>query len=208
MDVFPTGDLFWMLILTVPVLVVLLVLCIDCRDTELDTPPIGDYEDKPPTTFRPQTFRVVRRPPSPPWSAIQSQPDLRRCPPYSFSNQSTTLKDEVDNESMPSYENEEPPFIPFIPDDEENDGPGYILVLPDVPITNQRNEDHASSDSIMDQYENMPESQRHSVGEYVNILEPEATILEPCFPVGASDCTSDQESDDDIPDYENVCPGF
>ncbi|XP_067326010.1 linker for activation of T-cells family member 1 isoform X1 [Anolis sagrei] len=203
MDVFPTGDLFWMLILTVPVLVVLLVLCIDCRDTELDTPPIGDYEDKPPTTSRPQTFRVLRRPPSPPWFTIQSQPDLSsRCPPYSFANQSTSMKNEADNESMPSYENEEPP------DDEENYVPGYILVLPDVPITDQRNEDHASSDSIMDQYENMPESQRRSIGEYVNVLGPEATILEPCFSVGASDCTSDQESDDDIPDYENVCPGF
>ncbi|XP_067326013.1 linker for activation of T-cells family member 1 isoform X4 [Anolis sagrei] len=97
MDVFPTGDLFWMLILTVPVLVVLLVLCIDCRDTELDTPPIGDYEDKPPTTSRPQTFRVLRRPPSPPWFTIQSQPDLSRCPPYSFANQSTSMKNEADN---------------------------------------------------------------------------------------------------------------
>ncbi|XP_042332619.1 linker for activation of T-cells family member 1 isoform X2 [Sceloporus undulatus] len=161
MAVFTTGDLFWILALTVPVLVVLLVLCIDCRDTELDTPPISDYEDKPPTTGRHETFRVLRRPPSPPLCAIQSQPDLRRCFPYSLPNLSASFKVEGDNESIPSYENEEPPCIT---DDEENYVPGYIVVIPDVPITYQRNEDHASSDSIMDQYENMPECQRYSPG--------------------------------------------
>ncbi|XP_062993549.1 uncharacterized protein LOC134406185 [Elgaria multicarinata webbii] len=201
MDAFHTGDIYWILALTVPVLVVLLVLCIDCRDDELDTPPVDDYQYKPSSSAHSQTFRVLRRPPSPPWSAIQSQPDLRRCPPYSLAGQSASyIKVEGDNESVPSYENEEQACVT---DEDENYFPGYIEVLPDIPLTDQRNEDHASSDSIVDQYENMPECQRHSLGEYVNVLEPEATILDPCF-VG----TSDQESEDDTPDYENVCPGL
>ncbi|XP_072860635.2 linker for activation of T-cells family member 1 isoform X2 [Pogona vitticeps] len=195
MDAFQMGELFWILALTVPVLVVLLALCVDCRDPELDTPPIGDYEEKPPTTVRPQTFRVLRRPPSPSFSSNHSLPDLKRNSgrhswlfstpffphnnPVSLPNQSLSFfQAEGDDESVPSYENQEQVCIT---DDEENYFPGYIVVLPDVPIVDQRNEDHASTDSVVDQYENMPESERHSPGDYVNVLEPEATILDPCF---------------------------
>ncbi|KAM6449635.1 linker for activation of T-cells family member 1 isoform 2-T6 [Liasis olivaceus] len=201
MDTFHTGDFFWMLALAVPILVVLLVLCTDCRDPALDTPSIDDYQYKPSTNIHSQTFRVLRRPPSPPWSAIQSQPDLQsRGPAYSFTSQTPSFIKVEDNESVPSYENEEQACVI---DDDENYFPGYIEVLPDVPITEQRNKDHASSESIVDQYENVPESQRHSLGEYVNVLEPEPIILDPCF-VG----TSDRESEDDAPDYENVCSGL
>ncbi|XP_072860636.1 linker for activation of T-cells family member 1 isoform X3 [Pogona vitticeps] len=209
MDAFQMGELFWILALTVPVLVVLLALCVDCRDPELDTPPIGDYEEKPPTTVRPQTFRVLRRPPSPSFSSNHSLPDLKSLPNQSLS----FFQAEGDDESVPSYENQEQVCIT---DDEENYFPGYIVVLPDVPIVDQRNEDHASTDSVVDQYENMPESERHSPGDYVNVLEPEATILDPCFDVLLlqSDAShlpergsSDQESEEDTPDYENVCSG-
>ncbi|KAF7238758.1 Linker for activation of T-cells family member 1 [Varanus komodoensis] len=103
-------------------------------------------------------------------------------------------------ESVPSYENEEQACTM---DNEENDIDKYIEVLPDVPLTEQRKEDHASSDSIVEQYENIPESQRHSLGEYVNVLEAEATVLDPCFVN-----ISDRESEDDTPDYENVRPGL
>uniref|UniRef100_A0A2D4ND47 Linker for activation of T-cells family member 1 n=1 Tax=Micrurus spixii TaxID=129469 RepID=A0A2D4ND47_9SAUR len=202
MDIFHTGDFFWMLALAIPILVVLLVLCTDCRDSDLDTPAIDDYQYKPSTNIHSQTFRVLRRPPSPPWSAIQSQPDLQSIgSAYNFCSLTPAFIKIEDNESVPSYENEEPPCPT---DDDENYIPGYIVVLPDVPITEQRNKDHASSESIMDQYENVPESQRHSLGEYVNVLEPEPIVLDPCFVVGSSD----RESEDDVPDYENVCFGL
>ncbi|XP_061445165.1 linker for activation of T-cells family member 1 isoform X2 [Rhineura floridana] len=202
MDAFHTGDIFWVLALTVPVLVVLLVLCMDCRDSELDTPSVDDYQYKPSTSARTQTFTLLRRPPSPAWNAIQSQPELWRYPPYSLSHHTAaSFQVEDDNGSIPSYENQVQPCIP----DEDNDDnyvPPYIEVLPDAPLTNQGNEDCASTGSIV-QYENVLESQRHSPGEYVNVLDPETTILDPCF-VG----TSDRESEDDTPDYENVCPGL
>ncbi|XP_044304079.1 uncharacterized protein LOC123032335 [Varanus komodoensis] len=200
MDAFHMGDIFWVLAL-IPVLIVLLALCTDCRDPELDTPPVDDYQYKPSTNAHTKTFRVLRRPPSPPWTAIQSQPDPRRGPPYTLTNQSASfIKTEGDNESVPSYENEEQACTM---DNEENDIDKYIEVLPDVPLTEQRKEDHASSDSIVEQYENIPESQRHSLGEYVNVLEAEATVLDPCFVN-----ISDRESEDDTPDYENVRPGL
>ncbi|XP_039191258.1 linker for activation of T-cells family member 1 isoform X3 [Crotalus tigris] len=162
----------------------------------------GKPEFRPSTNIHSQTFRVLRRPPSPPWSAILSQPDLQSTgSAYSLCSQTPAFIRTEDNESVPSYENEEPPFVP---DDDDNYIPGYIVVLPDVPITEQRKKDHASSESILDQYENVPESQRHSLGEYVNVLEPAPIILDPCFAVG----TSDRESEDDVPDYENVCFGL
>ncbi|KAM3821197.1 linker for activation of T-cells family member 1 [Vipera latastei] len=158
----------------------------------------------PSTNIHSQTFRVLRRPPSPPWSAIQSQPDLQSTvSAYSLCSQTPAFIRIEDNESVPSYENEEPPCIT---DDDENYIPGYIEVLPDVPITEQRNKDHASSESIMDQYENVPESHRHSLGEYVNVLEPTAIILDPSFVPAVG--TSDRESEDDVPDYENICFGL
>ncbi|XP_061445166.1 linker for activation of T-cells family member 1 isoform X3 [Rhineura floridana] len=140
--------------------------------------------------------------------------NLPRYPPYSLSHHTAaSFQVEDDNGSIPSYENQVQPCIP----DEDNDDnyvPPYIAalklvslllcseVLPDAPLTNQGNEDCASTGSIV-QYENVLESQRHSPGEYVNVLDPETTILDPCF-VG----TSDRESEDDTPDYENVCPGL
>ncbi|XP_070586444.1 linker for activation of T-cells family member 1-like isoform X3 [Erythrolamprus reginae] len=167
MDIFHTGDFFWMLALAVPILVVLLVLCTDCRDPDIDTPAIDDYQYKTDSEYR---------------------------------FEPTFIKIE-DNESVPSYENEE---IPCPTDDDENYTTGYIEVLPDVPITEQKNKDHGSSESIIDQYENVGESLRNSPNEYVNILEPKPSILDPCFAVD----TSDRESEDDIPDYENVCFGL
>ncbi|XP_070584194.1 linker for activation of T-cells family member 1 isoform X2 [Erythrolamprus reginae] len=206
MDIFQTGDFFWMLALAVPILVVLLVLCTDCRDPDIDTPAIDDYQYKPSTNAHSQTFRLLRRPPSPPWSDIQYQLDSQRTDSeYRFEPAFIKIED---NESVPSYENEE---IPCPTDDDENYNTGYIIpcqfihsreVLPDVPITEQKNKDHGSSESIIDQYENVYESQRNSPNEYVNILEPKPSILDPCFVD-----TSDRESEDDIPDYENVCFG-
>ncbi|XP_066487024.1 linker for activation of T-cells family member 1 isoform X2 [Tiliqua scincoides] len=188
---------FWLLALSVPALVVLLVLCIGCRDPEQDTPPIDDYQYKPQTCDRSPTFRVVRRPPSPPWSAIQPQPDLRRCPAQILAT-TPILMNEGDNESVPSYENE---------GDACDDGTGYIEVLPDPPPTDQGNGDCASSGSIAEPYENMPETESlqqslESLGEYVNVLEPDATVSDMFLT-----CTSDRESEDDTPDYENVCSG-
>ncbi|XP_054849056.1 uncharacterized protein LOC129338675 isoform X4 [Eublepharis macularius] len=170
MDDFHTGAIFWVWVLafTVPALVVLLVLCVGCRDPELDMPQIDDYAYKCPP----------RNPPRP--AALFS-------------------KAEEDNESIPSYENEEQPCAT---DNDKN----YIEVLPDAPFMEQGDRDGVSTGSIGDQYENMPESaasSRHSLGEYVNVLEPDAAILDICIAGG----NSDPESEDDIPDYENIiCP--
>ncbi|KAH0626555.1 hypothetical protein JD844_001613 [Phrynosoma platyrhinos] len=197
MAAFPTGDLFWMLALTVPVLVVLLVLCTDCRDTELDTPPISDYEDNSTMVCPPVPTRLERVSP-----VMKTKVSNRKSSAISFlqNMQLDSLVGVIGRYLLGRH------FFSLICNTPCAGTPG--VVLPDVPITDQRNEDHASSDSIMDQYENMPESQRHSPGEYVNVLEPEATTLEPCFAIGANDCTSDRESEDDVPDYENVCPGL
>ncbi|XP_034990797.1 linker for activation of T-cells family member 1 isoform X2 [Zootoca vivipara] len=195
-------DIFWVLAFTVPLLAILLVLCIDCQDPELDTPSVDDYQYKPSTSARSKTFNI-RRPPSPPWPAVSSQPDVWRCPPCSISYPVPSYKVERDNESIPSYENQGE-VQAGATDDEDNDDnyvPPYIDVLPDAPLTDQGNEDGASTDSLGGQYENVLECERNSPGEYVNVLEPEATILGPCF-VGSG--TSDRESEDDTPDYENV----
>nr|XP_028559898.1 linker for activation of T-cells family member 1 [Podarcis muralis]XP_028559899.1 linker for activation of T-cells family member 1 [Podarcis muralis]XP_028559900.1 linker for activation of T-cells family member 1 [Podarcis muralis]XP_028559901.1 linker for activation of T-cells family member 1 [Podarcis muralis]XP_028559902.1 linker for activation of T-cells family member 1 [Podarcis muralis]XP_028559903.1 linker for activation of T-cells family member 1 [Podarcis muralis] len=210
MDASHTGDIFWVLAFTVPLLVILLVLCIDCRDPELDTQSVDDYQDKPSSSARSSsTFKLIR-PPSPPWPAVSSQPDMwrhSRCPPCSLSYPAPSYKVERDNESIPSYENQGE-VQAGATDDEDNDDnyvPPYIDVLPDAPLTGQGNEDGASTDSLGEQYENVLECERNSPGDYVNVLEPEATMVGPCF-VGSG--TSDRESEDDTPDYENVCPGL
>ncbi|XP_054849055.1 uncharacterized protein LOC129338675 isoform X3 [Eublepharis macularius] len=201
MDDFHTGAIFWVWVLafTVPALVVLLVLCVGCRDPELDMPQIDDYAYKPSSSGHLETFRVLRRNPSPPRPAVQFQPDLQRCPPRNPPRPAALFsKAEEDNESIPSYENEEQPCAT---DNDKN----YIEVLPDAPFMEQGDRDGVSTGSIGDQYENMPESaasSRHSLGEYVNVLEPDAAILDIC--IGGN---SDPESEDDIPDYENIiCP--
>ncbi|KAL8176863.1 UNVERIFIED_CONTAM: hypothetical protein K2H54_039539 [Gekko kuhli] len=203
MDTFQTDAnvLIWLLTFTVPTLVVLLVLCIGCRDPESDMPPIDDYQYKPHSSGQ-ETFRVLRRNPSPPWAPPPRQPDLQRCPPRNLPRPAGSFCNE-DNGSIPSYENEGQPCAT---DDDENYVPGYIEVLPDAPVGEQGHGDGASTGSIGDQYENMPESpasSRHSLGEYVNVLEPDPTILDLCVEGG----TSDLESEDDAPDYENIiCP--
>ncbi|XP_060111918.1 linker for activation of T-cells family member 1 [Heteronotia binoei] len=204
MDTFQTDANFlvWLLTFTVPSLVVLLVLCIGCRDPESDMPPIDDYQYKPHSSGQHETFRVLRRNPSPPCAPVQRQPDLQRCPPQNPPRPAVPFGHE-DNRSIPSYENEEQPCAT---DDDENYVPGYIEVLPDAPVEDQGNRDGASTGSIGDQYENIsesPASSRHSLGEYVNVLEPDPTILDFCVEGG----NSDLESEDDTPDYENIiCP--
>ncbi|XP_048373749.1 uncharacterized protein LOC125444985 [Sphaerodactylus townsendi] len=199
MDAFQTDATFfvWLLAFAIPALVVLLVLCIGCPDPAA----IDDYQYKPHPSGQLETFRVLRRNPSPPWAPAPRQPDLQRCPPHNPPRLAASLdKRGKDNESIPSYENEEQPCPT---DDDENYVPGYIEVLPDLPVRDQGNMEGTSTDSLRDQYENMPESpvsSRQSLGEYVNVLEPDPTILDLCV----ADGNSDLESEDETPDYENI----
>ncbi|KAJ6654399.1 hypothetical protein lerEdw1_006992 [Lerista edwardsae] len=170
------------------------------------------------------TFYVLPSPDpaAPPWSAVQSQPELRRCPAQILATQPTSISmNEGDNESIPSYENE---------GEAGDDGTGYIEVLPDPPSTDQGNGDCASSGSIAEPYENMPETE--SLQQSLESLVSEETLqvwaglsrssFASCL--GAMSRaqwapsinvigyllaahTSDLESEDDTPDYENVCTG-
>ncbi|XP_077170101.1 linker for activation of T-cells family member 1 isoform X2 [Paroedura picta] len=221
MDTFQTDASFlvWLLTLTVPTLVVLLVVCIGCRDPESDTLPIDDYQYKPHSSGQLENFRVLRPNPSSPWAPAQRQPILPRTtatryplgPPYARTASSGCPQqdpprppapfdtDNEDNESIPSYVNEEQHCAT---DEDENYFPGYIEVLPDAPVGDKENENGASTGSLGDQYENMPEStasSQHSLGEYVNVLEPDPIIVDLCA-AGSSDL----ESEEDTPDYENI----
>ncbi|XP_077170103.1 linker for activation of T-cells family member 1 isoform X4 [Paroedura picta] len=155
-----------------------------------------------------------------PWAPAQRQPILPRTtatryplgPPYARTASSGCPQqdpprppapfdtDNEDNESIPSYVNEEQHCAT---DEDENYFPGYIEVLPDAPVGDKENENGASTGSLGDQYENMPEStasSQHSLGEYVNVLEPDPIIVDLCAEAGSSDL----ESEEDTPDYENI----
>ncbi|XP_065278215.1 linker for activation of T-cells family member 1 [Emys orbicularis] len=182
---------------------------------------VGDYEYKPPPCVPPNSFMVLTRANYPSRNQIKQQPvppaeqflSIPRSPQAPQSRQVSFTRTETDNDSVPSYENEERPRGD---DDDDNDynneiyTPGYVEVLPDSVTETSPTElvtsgpelrDSASSVGMGDEYENMPEAQRESLAdslEYVNMPEPVSGLPDAHY--GASD----RESEDDGPDYENL----
>uniref|UniRef100_A0ACB8EUX5 Uncharacterized protein n=1 Tax=Sphaerodactylus townsendi TaxID=933632 RepID=A0ACB8EUX5_9SAUR len=166
MDAFQTDATFfvWLLAFAIPALVVLLVLCIGCPDRELDTAAIDDYQYKPHPSGQLETFRVLRRNPSPPWAPAPRQPDLQRLGSFNLTNGK-------DNESIPSYEKSRNSLGPT--DDDENYVPGYIEVrCPDLPKLGTRKHGryiHRFLKGSVGEYaRSLRVSQWQSLGEYVN----------------------------------------
>ncbi|XP_074920771.1 linker for activation of T-cells family member 1 [Chelonoidis abingdonii] len=233
-----TGVL-WAVVLVLPA-VLATALCIGCRDTgspgaewaRSPLPPpltlcpalspahgaqaVGDYEYKPPPCVPPNSFMVLTRANSRPFPPGHPHPEqflsIPRSPQAPQSRQVSLTRTETDNDSVPSYENEERPRG----DDDDNDYnneiyiPGYVEVLPDSVTEASPTElvtsgpelrDSVSSVAMGDEYENMPEAQRESLAdslEYVNMPEPGSSLPDAHY--GASD----RESEDDGPDYENL----
>ncbi|KYO25452.1 linker for activation of T-cells family member 1 isoform A [Alligator mississippiensis] len=148
--------------------------------------------------------------------------EYKRSPQAPPSRTASVARPEPDNDSVPSYENEEhPPHVAADMEDDDNDynndTPGYVVVLPDgaagpplaePPAPASAPQDNSCSAMAGEDYENFPEppptppepQMRESLAadslEYVNMPEPGAP--EPQYG------SSDRESEEDGPDYENL----
>ncbi|XP_075774049.1 linker for activation of T-cells family member 1, partial [Pelodiscus sinensis] len=136
---------------------------------------------------------------------------IPRSPQMPQSRQVSSCRTETDNESLPSYENQEGPRAGDDDDDYNNElyATGYVEVLPDsmtepaAELVTSRTElrDSASSVAPADDYENVPEAQRQSLAdslEYINMPESGSSLPD-------DHCgSSNRESEDDCPDYENL----
>ncbi|CAM4677905.1 linker for activation of T-cells family member 1 isoform X1 [Lepidochelys kempii] len=223
MEAVSLAGVLWAFVLVLPA-VLATALCIGCRDTGSPAhgaQAVGDYEYKPPPCVPPNSFMVLTRANYPSRNQIKQQPvapaeqflSIPRSPQAPQSRQVSFTRTETDNDSVPSYENEERPRGD---DDDDNDYnnelyiTGYVEVLPDsitetspkeVVTSGPELRDSVSSVAMGDEYENMPEAQRESLAdslEYVNMPEPGSSIPDAHY--GASN----RESEDDGPDYENL----
>ncbi|XP_037754786.1 linker for activation of T-cells family member 1 [Chelonia mydas] len=148
-----------------------------------------------------------------PLAAAEPFLSIPRSPQAPQSRQVSFTRTETDNDSVPSYENEERPRGDEDDDNDYNNElyiTGYVEVLPDsitetspkeVVTSRPELRDSVSSVAMGDEYENVPEAQRESLAdslEYVNMPEPGSSIPDAHY--GASN----RESEDDGPDYENL----
>ncbi|XP_059586383.1 linker for activation of T-cells family member 1 isoform X2 [Alligator mississippiensis] len=207
------------------------LLCAHCpRRSPRGPEAIGDYEYKPPAPCAPQnSFILLSRSSCAPRNQIRQQPvtpteqflSIPRSPQAPPSRTASVARPEPDNDSVPSYENEEhPPHVAADMEDDDNDynndTPGYVVVLPDgaagpplaePPAPASAPQDNSCSAMAGEDYENFPEppptppepQMRESLAdslEYVNMPEPGAP--EPQYG------SSDRESEEDGPDYENL----
>ncbi|XP_067401859.1 linker for activation of T-cells family member 1 isoform X2 [Emydura macquarii macquarii] len=221
MEAVSLAGVLWALVLVLPA-VLATALCIGCRDASSPVhgaQAVGDYEYKPPPCVPPNSFMVLTRTNYPSRNQIKQQPvvpaeqflSIPRSPQVPQSRQVSFTRTETDNDSVPSYENEE-----RTRGDEDNDynnelyATGYVEVLPDsitetppavlIP-SGPELRDSVSSVTMGEEYENVPEAQRESLAdslEYVNMPEPGASLPDAHY--GASD----RESEEDGPDYENL----
>lgn len=215
------AGLLWALALVLPAVLVT-ALCIGCRDASSPAhgvPAVADYEYKPPPCVPHNSFMVLTRASYPARNQIKQQPvgpaeqflSIPRSPQMPQSRQVSSCRTETDNESLPSYENQEGPRAGDDDDDYNNElyATGYVEVLPDsmtepaAELVTSRMElrDSASSVAPADDYENVPEAQRQSLAdslEYINMPESGSSLPD-------DHCgSSNRESEDDCPDYENL----
>ncbi|KAM4631683.1 linker for activation of T-cells family member 1 [Discoglossus pictus] len=218
--------IFWALVFVLPVTT---ALCISCRKR---TPTrivqsVDDYVYKPNFTSPPSSFIVMTGYPHRSMSSpafINSQTpflSIPKSPALPDSRRSSLgVKPVVqDTDSLPSYENE---MKNKNDEDDDEDGNytndnyngGYIVVLPDdsetnavcaltVPL-NHDNSASVSSTTIGDDYENV-EKPRDSMGEsleYVNVPSMQDVVKQSS--ALSSDIDYQSESEEDLPDYENV----
>ncbi|XP_074985199.1 linker for activation of T-cells family member 1 isoform X2 [Caretta caretta] len=214
MEAVSLAGVLWAFVLVLPA-VLATALCIGCRDTGSPAhgaQAVGDYEYKPPPCVPPNSFMVLTRANYPSRNQIKQQPvapaeqflSIPRSPQAPQSRQVSFTRTETDNER------------PHGDDDDDNDYnnelyiTGYVEVLPDsitetspkeVVTSGPELRDSVSSVAMGDEYENMPEAQRESLAdslEYVNMPEPGSSIPDAHYG------TSNRESEDDGPDYENL----
>nr|XP_014349847.1 PREDICTED: linker for activation of T-cells family member 1 [Latimeria chalumnae] len=219
MDVASFMSIMWACFLLLPVVIVT-TLCLGCWERKNRTirNQESDYEDKPPFFIAPHpqnsSFAVLRQPnykphsiPSiPPVTSMDFLPVPSPLPVES--RRSSYTKIEADNESGPSYENEQ---IDTDPDDDDykNYGSGYITILPDDPAPKLKEtvkvSNHCSKISLnnsAEDYENLQEVAIESDADtdefdgsnYVNVAEMK-------YGGGGG---SDRDSEDDGPDYVNA----
>ncbi|XP_030065353.1 linker for activation of T-cells family member 1 [Microcaecilia unicolor] len=222
-------SLMWAFILVLPVILTM-ALCIGCRERAPTRIPqsVDDYDFKPSYMSHPHSsFTVIRNPStgmpnnfsnSLPVSTPETFLSVPCSPLVPESRRSSFTPAEVDNESVPSYENEGQKT----PEDEDyiNDSyiSGYIDVLPDIvetPVSDPEpvrepepaGETHSDrlSSTNTEEYENVLDQQRDSMGdslEYVNV--PEQHQVGQRSDNLSYDGGSNQDSEEDTPDYENV----
>ncbi|XP_078508413.1 linker for activation of T-cells family member 1 [Lissotriton helveticus] len=212
--------IMWAFVLVLPIIITT-ALCIHCREGAPTRIPqsVDDYEYKPPgemshssfTVLRSSNYAQQRGPLDPPTDRMDHFLSISSLQ-HPESRRSSFAKLEVDKDSIPSYENEEP-VQPDIDYSNEDYICGYIEVIPDNPDTSvsqstpmESGKSASLSSAFTDDYQNVPEQQRDSVGdslEYVNVPEKKesADISDNNY-----DDTNDQETDDDddTPDYENI----
>ncbi|XP_069508276.1 uncharacterized protein [Ambystoma mexicanum] len=208
--------IMWAFIVLLPIIITT-ALCIHCRAAAPTRIPqsIDDYEYKPHdmmspashssfTVLRPSNYGQQRGDTGLRMDRMDAFLSVSSLPaPESWKN--SFAKPAVDNDSVPSYENDEADV-----DYSNKDSiPEYLDVLPDNvdPSVSQsaHNDDRKSaslSSVVTEDYQNVPEQERDSLGdnlEYENVPEKK----EPAHASVNYDDTSESE-DDDNPDYENV----
>ncbi|XP_074852223.1 linker for activation of T-cells family member 1 [Carettochelys insculpta] len=222
MEAISLAGVLWAFTLVLPALLVM-ALCIGCRDNSSPAhgaQAVADYEYKPPPYVTHNSFMVLTRTTYPSRNQIKQQPvgpaeqflSIPQSPQVPQSRQASFSRTETDNDSVPSYENAERPHGDGDEDNDYNNdlyATGYVEVLPDsvteMPptelVTSTPDRGNASSAAPAEDYENAPEAQRQSLAdslEYVNMPEPGCSLPD-------DHCgSSNRESEDDGPDYENL----
>ncbi|XP_029462950.1 uncharacterized protein LOC115094248 isoform X2 [Rhinatrema bivittatum] len=221
-------SIMWAFILVLPVILIM-ALCIGCRESAPKRIPqsVDDYDFRSSYMSHPSSSFAVMRHPSTgiPSNFSSSLPVTASdaflsvpSPLAPDSRRSSFTPAEVDNESVPSYENQDQKQTE---DDEYiNDTyiSGYIDVLPDIveppvpcpePMPEPETEEQMQSDRISstntEEYENVPEQQRDSLGdslEYVNV--PDQQEARQHLDNFSQEGGSNRDSEEDTPDYENV----
>ncbi|XP_029462951.1 uncharacterized protein LOC115094248 isoform X3 [Rhinatrema bivittatum] len=204
-------SIMWAFILVLPVILIM-ALCIGCRESAPKRIPqsVDDYDFRSSYMSHPSSSFAVMRHPSTgipsnfssslPVTASDAFLSVPSSPLAPDSRRSSFTPAEVDNESVPSYENQDQKQTE---DDEYiNDTyiSGYIDVLPDIveppvpcpepmpePETEeQMQSDRISSDSL--EYVNVPDQQE--ARQHLDNFSQEGG--------------SNRDSEEDTPDYENV----
>nr|DBA07029.1 TPA_exp: linker for activation of T cells [Gallus gallus] len=201
-------------------------LCVRCHRQRSPGAPLYD-RDKPMSEPPPHSFQilpVVRHPQSAPPPPRGAAPEMILNPNPNLHNPNIhlswgtrghgdagspqTSQQRRISATRPEPERGSPTCAPESEDDYSNEvyASGYVKVLPDAEDAAQRSNGTATADTAAhatppEQYENVPDVSRHSLGdslEYINV--PTVT------PSPASRYGSDRDSDADGPDYENVTP--
>ncbi|XP_069044452.1 linker for activation of T-cells family member 1-like isoform X1 [Lepisosteus oculatus] len=206
--------------------ILITVLCVGCwgyKSSNARIPQnIADYEDEPnfrvvrPNTFpqqsnhKPNTLQPSFH--STAHTGVTSSSPVHTLSPV-VNSRRTSATPQEDNESVPSYENEENEAVDvgdYVNEEDEQPGEGYIEVLPDAPApvcgsVSQQSLMSAAS-SANENYVNLKEDDAASEnfesnsGNYVNLEEEKDAVLR----TGSSLDNVNDSEDDGSSDYVNA----